>query len=68
MHKLGMLDEYGCKILPTEAEIAKDAEDCDICHDYPHGGPSHGGTRSCRNGASLASGGIYRHCTCSACF
>lgn len=69
---------------PNETHIAKFDEercrrflrriDCPICRSYPgEFGPSHEGSRACRNyeltnHGAIAAGGTLAHCTCNGCF
>jgi hypothetical protein len=43
--------------------------DCPICEHLGHSRytPGHYGSADCINGASLASGGSFRHCACREC-
>jgi len=41
---------------------------CTTCDKDGTYGPSHSGSKLCRNGTSLAAGGHVTHCTCAACF
>jgi hypothetical protein len=48
--------------------------DCPTCRNHPDGyGPSHEGSRACRNyrvlgHGAIAAGGTTAHCTCAGCF
>lgn len=51
-----------------EAPVVKPCARCAIQRLYGGHGPSHNGSRLCRQGYSIASGGGEAHCTCAACF
>lgn len=46
------------------------ASPCAMCNRVADAGfgPSHNGSRMCRMGVSIASGGNVAHCTCNGCF
>jgi ssDNA-binding Zn-finger/Zn-ribbon topoisomerase 1 len=71
-------------MLPEQAHIGRFDErrcrdflmriDCDTCRNYPSAfGPSHSGSRACRQksvtgSGAIAAGGTDAHCSCAGCF